>query len=327
MDCCTILQTCARIGRTGSLSLNTVSTVEAAANAIRDLILDGELAPGARLRENDFAERLGIARHSFRAATQILIGEGLLRREPNRGVQVPVSSPADIEDIFKLRAALEIEAVRLAIAAGAVPAEARRRSTPLRGSPPTRRGATSSSRTCASTGRSSTPPEPADAARLRRRAVGDRALHGPAAPPLRRPAEVAAEHEELLAAIEARDTDRADGALARPPRRGRREPDQRPDIRRGRATAEEEHCERAPDDHRASRPRGARMPRPADRPGRPRARRRQRRHRRRPLRSLDRRLRGGRAARRRRSLRRLRRPRRGRQRQRRDRRDAWSARS
>jgi len=103
----------------------TVSTVEAAANAIRDLILDGELAPGTRLRENDFAERLGVARHSFRAATQILIGEGLLRREPNRGVQVPVFSREDVEDIFKLRAALEIEAARLVIEAGVVPAEAR----------------------------------------------------------------------------------------------------------------------------------------------------------------------------------------------------------
>ena len=53
----------------------TVSTVEAAANAIRELILNGDLAPGARLRENEFAERLGVARHSFRAATQILIAE------------------------------------------------------------------------------------------------------------------------------------------------------------------------------------------------------------------------------------------------------------
>ena len=42
------------------------------------MILDGHLEPGERLRETDFAERLGIARHSFRAATQILIGEGLL---------------------------------------------------------------------------------------------------------------------------------------------------------------------------------------------------------------------------------------------------------
>lgn len=111
----------------------TVSTVEAAANAIRDLILDGELAPGTRLRENDFAERLGVARHSFRAATQILIGEGLLRREPNRGVQVPVFSREDVEDIFKLRAALEVEAVRLVIKDGTVPAEASAAVTALAG--------------------------------------------------------------------------------------------------------------------------------------------------------------------------------------------------
>jgi DNA-binding GntR family transcriptional regulator len=111
----------------------TVSTVEAAANAIRDLILDGELAPGTRLRENDFAERLGVARHSFRAATQILIGEGLLRREPNRGVQVPVFSREDVEDIFKLRAALEVEAVRLVIKDGSVPAEASAAVTTLAG--------------------------------------------------------------------------------------------------------------------------------------------------------------------------------------------------
>lgn len=108
-----------------AVKIATVSTVEAAANAIRDLILDGQLSPGTRLRENEFAERLGIARHSFRAATQILIGEGLLRREPNRGVQVPVFSREDVEDIFKLRVALEVEAMRLVIEAGSVPEEAR----------------------------------------------------------------------------------------------------------------------------------------------------------------------------------------------------------
>ncbi|HZO07048.1 MAG TPA: GntR family transcriptional regulator, partial [Solirubrobacterales bacterium] len=59
--------------------ITPVSTVDAAANALRELILDGKLEPGTRLREHEFAERLGIARHSFRAATQILIGEGLLR--------------------------------------------------------------------------------------------------------------------------------------------------------------------------------------------------------------------------------------------------------
>ena len=189
----------------------TVSTVEAAANAIRDLILDGELPAGARLRENDFAERLGVARHSFRAATQILIGEGLLRREPNRGVQVPVFSQADVEDIFKLRAALEVEATRLAIAAGVVPAEASAAVTEL-------------------SGLSADAPwsevvqpdlrfhraiiEASGSLRLQR------AYHGLQSeivlcmvqlqPAYEHPAQVAAEHEELLGAIEARDTERAE---------------------------------------------------------------------------------------------------------------------
>ena len=106
---------------TETLRLGTVSTVDAAANVLRELILDGQLEPGARLREAEFAERLGIARHSFRAATQILITEGLLRREPNRGVHVPVFEADDLIDVFRLRTALEVEAVRLVIAADRVP--------------------------------------------------------------------------------------------------------------------------------------------------------------------------------------------------------------
>lgn len=106
------------------LRLGTVSTVDAAANALRELILDGRLEPGDHLRETEFAERLGIARHSFRAATQVLIGEGLLRREPNRGVQVPVFEPDDLSDIFRLRAALEVEAVRVVIAQDEIPPRA-----------------------------------------------------------------------------------------------------------------------------------------------------------------------------------------------------------
>jgi len=96
--------------------LRTVSTVEAAAEAIRERILDGSLAMGERLREVPYAEELGVARHSFRAATAALIHEGLLVRAPNRGVQVPVLGAEDISDIFLLRAALEVEAVRLVLA-------------------------------------------------------------------------------------------------------------------------------------------------------------------------------------------------------------------
>jgi len=101
------------------IQLRTVSVVEAAADALRQMILDGTLDPGERLRETDFSQRLGIARHTFRAATQILINEGLLRRSPNRGVQLAILDEDDIVDIFLLRSTLELEAVRMVIEAGA----------------------------------------------------------------------------------------------------------------------------------------------------------------------------------------------------------------
>ena len=100
------------------IRLRTVSVVDAAADALRQMILDGVLEPGERLRETDFSRRLGIARHTFRAATQILIGEGLLRRSPNRGVQLAVLDADDIADIFQLRSALELEAVRQVVGSG-----------------------------------------------------------------------------------------------------------------------------------------------------------------------------------------------------------------
>ncbi len=193
-----------------ALSLNTVSTVDAAANVLRELILDGELEPGARLREAEYAERLGIARHSFRAATQVLIAEGMLHREPHRGVQVRVLTAADILDTFRLRAALEIEAVRLAMAAGRVPDGARQAVDDLSSVPD------------GAPWRDVVEPDMRfhraviDAAASPRIA---RAYDGVEAeielcmvqlrPHYERPSQVAAEHTELLAAIEAGDPDRA----------------------------------------------------------------------------------------------------------------------
>jgi DNA-binding GntR family transcriptional regulator len=100
------------------IPLRTVSTPVATAEVLREMILNRRVEPGEHLREAEFAERLGVARHSFRAGTQILISEGLLRRTPNRGVQVPIMGPDDIVDICRLRTALEVEAVRRVIEDG-----------------------------------------------------------------------------------------------------------------------------------------------------------------------------------------------------------------
>lgn len=199
-----------------SVRLNTVSTVDAAANVLRELILDGELEPGERLREAEYAERLGIARHTFRAATQILISEGMLHREPNRGVQVRTLTAEDIVDAFRLRAALETEAVRLVIAAGRVPEGARQAAEDLSAVPD------------GAPWRSVVEPDmrfhraiidAAESERISRAYTGVQSevllCMVQLRPHYERPSQVAEEHTELLAAIVDADPVRADELFRR----------------------------------------------------------------------------------------------------------------
>ena len=201
---------------THNVQLNTVSTVDAAASVLRELILDGELRPGARLREAQFAERLGIARHSFRAATQILISEGMLRREPHRGVQVTVLTADDIVDTFRLRTALETEAVRLVIAAKRVPEGARQAADDLSAVPdgaPWREVVEPDMRFHRAV------IEAAESARISRAYAGVQAeillCMVQLRPHYERPSQVAAEHTGLLAAIVDADSVQADRLFRR----------------------------------------------------------------------------------------------------------------
>lgn len=102
-------------------ALHTVSVVDAVAEALRERILSGTIAPGTQLRETQVAAEFGVARHSFRAAAHQLVHEGLLRRAPNRGVHVPILDAEDIADVLRLRGILELEAVRSAIEQGRCP--------------------------------------------------------------------------------------------------------------------------------------------------------------------------------------------------------------
>ncbi len=78
-----------------------------AVDALRQMILDGELPPGARLSERALGERLGVSRTPLREALRMLASEGLVRHEPNRGAVVAPLDRADIEAMFELLAALE----------------------------------------------------------------------------------------------------------------------------------------------------------------------------------------------------------------------------
>jgi DNA-binding GntR family transcriptional regulator len=75
-------------------------------------VVEGALPPGSQLNEVELATTFGVSRGPVREALQRLIQEGLLLREPHRGVFVPVMTPEDVDDIYLVREAMETTAVR-----------------------------------------------------------------------------------------------------------------------------------------------------------------------------------------------------------------------
>jgi len=91
------------------------STVQKIVLAVTDAVRSGQLAPGQRLMEADFAGRLGASRSSVREAFRRLTADGLLGFEPHRGVTVRILSRREIDNLFAVRGALEALAVRQAL--------------------------------------------------------------------------------------------------------------------------------------------------------------------------------------------------------------------
>lgn len=83
--------------------------------AVRNAILAGVIAPGARLRQEELAELFGTSRIPVREALRALEYEGLVTSEPHRGFTVTSLDADDIEEVYELRILLEGQAVRLAI--------------------------------------------------------------------------------------------------------------------------------------------------------------------------------------------------------------------
>jgi DNA-binding GntR family transcriptional regulator len=77
------------------------------ADRLRELIIEGELAAGARLNERALCERLGVSRTPLREAFRLLSAEGLVQIQPNRGAQVVALSEDDIRESFEVMSALE----------------------------------------------------------------------------------------------------------------------------------------------------------------------------------------------------------------------------
>jgi GntR family transcriptional regulator of vanillate catabolism len=85
---------------------------------LRELILAGEVAPGARITELWAVDRLGMSRTPVRAALMRLQDEGLLDAVPSGGYAVRSFSSEEVYDAIELRGTLEGLAARLAAERG-----------------------------------------------------------------------------------------------------------------------------------------------------------------------------------------------------------------
>jgi DNA-binding GntR family transcriptional regulator len=75
--------------------------------SLLESILSGQIPPGQHLVEQVLADQLSVSRISVREAFRRLAQDGLVEIINNRGAFVVKLDPADVEEIFHLRAALE----------------------------------------------------------------------------------------------------------------------------------------------------------------------------------------------------------------------------
>lgn len=80
---------------------------------LRQAVLSGRFAPGERLTERELGELTGVSRTSLREGLRQLQSEGLVEPAPSRGLRVSVLSEAELADHYEVREYLEAAAVEL----------------------------------------------------------------------------------------------------------------------------------------------------------------------------------------------------------------------
>lgn len=91
------------------------TTAEQIAKQLRFAILNGKFKSGDQLRQDKLAKAFKVSRIPVREALSYLQAEGLVEIYPNRGAVVALLSLAEVEEIYDIRQALEVLALRNAI--------------------------------------------------------------------------------------------------------------------------------------------------------------------------------------------------------------------
>ena len=83
-------------------------------DALRTMILSGEVKPGERLSERELARRVRVSRTPLREALGRLQRDGLAVSKPGLGYFATEFDPALVQELYEFREILEVQASRLA---------------------------------------------------------------------------------------------------------------------------------------------------------------------------------------------------------------------
>lgn len=83
---------------------------------LREMIIQNDLAPGERIDEKQLCERFGVSRTPLREALKVLAAEGLIELIPNRSPRVSPITHENVGELFDVMAWLERYAGELAAA-------------------------------------------------------------------------------------------------------------------------------------------------------------------------------------------------------------------
>jgi DNA-binding GntR family transcriptional regulator len=90
------------------VEMSRLAQHEQVAARLRTLLVEGRIAPGAKLNERELCEQLHISsRTPLREAIKLLAAEGLVDLLPNRGAVAVKLSEDDVRHLFELLAELE----------------------------------------------------------------------------------------------------------------------------------------------------------------------------------------------------------------------------
>jgi DNA-binding GntR family transcriptional regulator len=81
---------------------------------LRREIASGEVGPGQQIRQAEIAERYGVSPTPVREALRLLEADGAIQYTPHRGATVTELSAQELDDLYLIRTAIETQLARLA---------------------------------------------------------------------------------------------------------------------------------------------------------------------------------------------------------------------